>query len=192
MALESRSSIKRSFAAVLVLLGLHYVFIVRYGEPYPAVTMPAFTGTNAAPDGSIRWVTVIARVRFADGGTAELLPRDLLAEAPASHRMSIMREQFDVPPEPPAPPPAPSSRGELRRRLFPIERIRYERRFVQYTPPETHEWLRRRLGVLYPDRQPALVTFVWSRQSARVADGSVQRARETIGEYTIALDETAR
>ena len=192
MALESRSSVKRLFAAILVLLGLHYVFIARYGEPYPAVTMPAFAGTNAEPDGSSRWVTVIARVRFADGSTAELLPRELLAEAPTSHRMSIMRRQFDVPPEPPAHPPAPSFGRELRRRLFPIERIRYERRFVQYTRPETQEWLRRRLGALYPHREPALVTFVWSEQSARLVDGSLQRARETIGEYTVPLDETAR
>jgi hypothetical protein len=106
--------------------------------------------------------------------------------------MSIMRRQFDVPPEHPEHPPAPSPRSELRRRLFPIARIRYERRFGQYTRPETREWLRRRLRALYPDREPTLTTFVWSRQSARLVDGSVQRARETIGEYTIALDEAAR
>jgi hypothetical protein len=103
-----------------------------------------------------------------------------------------MRRQFDVPPEPPAHPQAPSFGRELRRRLFPIERIRYERRFVQYTRPETQEWLRGRLRALYPDRGPALVTFVWSEQSARLVDGSLQRARETIGEYTVPLDETAR
>jgi hypothetical protein len=137
-------------------------------------------------------VTVIARVLFADGSTAELLPRELLAEAPTSHRMSIMRRQFDVPPEPPEHPPASSSMREFRRRVFPIERMRYERRFVQYTRPETRDWLRHRLRALHPDREPALITFVWGRERARLVDRSLQRGREIIGEYTVALHETAR
>lgn len=191
MSLESRSAVKRVFAAVIVLLALHYVFIWAYKEPYPTVTMPSFAGTGITADGESRWLAVTATVQFADDRTEELLPRTLLAEAPASHRLAMMRWAFSAPPVQREPPPL-SSNAQLRMKVFPIERIRYERQYVLYTRPETRQWLERRLQALYPERTPRTITFIWYWDQARLVEGSMRRTEEVIAKYVVNLREEAQ
>ena len=64
----------------LVVLAQAVFMHAGFGEPYPALMMPAFSGTRTAPDGSIGVTSIEVAVCFADGAATQI-PITTLAHA---------------------------------------------------------------------------------------------------------------
>ena len=150
-------AIKLVFAAVLLWQIPQYVITAKFGEPYPALSMPSFTGTLTDASGNIRFASVKCEVFFESGRLAWVSPHALLSQVPDSSRYPIMAHMF-------SPPPAAANQVQtqtLKALLFPgrtLSRIRGQQKEVD---PQTKAWLMRRLQVLYPSEIPKAATFVW-------------------------------
>jgi hypothetical protein len=167
--------------AILVLFAAQIGFMQSYLEPYPALTQPRFMGTRTTPDGLIEIPAVEAAVTFRDGSQAALTLAALFPEMHSAHRYAAAEVAFH------ASTPLPSDRvrivapaGRLRRWLdetvWPARDL-MARRFWTGNPatPETIDWLRRRLVVIYPNRQPQRVDFMWYEDFYRQGEVSLER-----------------
>jgi len=157
MMLKGKSTIRLLFAAVILWQIPQYIITARFREPYPALSMPDFSGTLADRNGNIRLRNVKCKVLFQGGGLAWVSPHTLLSQAPDSHRALIMTHMFS----PPAATPDQVPLRTLKAQLFPgwiLSSIRGQEKGLD---PQTKEWLKRRLQVLYPSATPQAITFVW-------------------------------
>jgi len=163
----------------------------RYGEPYPAIMMPAFGGTLATPAGNIAIESGAAVVRFTDGSTARATLRALLAEMPVSHHWVVGTTMFrHTPIEAGSVPPRSALKGWIIEHVTPI-RARWAERRRRGNPvePETQEWLARRVAAMYPAKAASSVEFEWMRHEYRVVDGRAVLIDESTTErYAVALD----
>ena len=171
---KRKSRIKVLFAAVILWQGLQSVITARFGEPYPALIMPSFAGTKEDRDGKIRFGDVNCKVLFQDGHVGWMSSYDLLSPAPSSRQGPIMEHMF-------SPPPATPVRlsHTLKARLFPGRTLSYVRAAQKELDPQTKEWLKRRIGVIYPSQEPKMVTFIWYQDVF-----NVNRAKPTVTEPT--------
>ena len=155
------------FALVVVLLPTQYWFARAnpWGEPYPALLMPAFDGTQTDRHGRVSGESVAIVVSFGDGTTESVPLRTLLAAAPSSHIIAMAQIALKPKPSPPVDrPTSPSSLRELLKRyVVPGLPLRAAR--IQYWSephPLTVEWLRTRMRELFPGRRAMRVTVDWS------------------------------
>jgi hypothetical protein len=149
--------IKFLFAGLILWLPLQYVIAARFGEPYPALVMPSFPGTMADPSGNIRFGNVRCKIFFRNGDVGWVSTRDVLAQAPSSHHGAIMEHMFS----PPSGAVGRDSSSGLTARLFPGRALSQIRQKQKELDPQTKEWLKRRIQVLYPSQPFTAVTFVW-------------------------------
>ena len=174
------------FALVVILLPTQYWFARAnpWGEPYPALLMPAFEGTQTDGHGRASGESVAIVVSFGDG-TVESVPlRTLLARAPSSHIMAMAQIALKPKPSPPVDRPAsPSSLRELlKRHVVPGLPLRAARISYWSGPdPLTVEWLQTRMRELFPGRRAIRVTVDWS------VDTYVWQADRWIRQQTRAL-----
>jgi hypothetical protein len=161
------------FAVVAILLPIQFWFAKTNsrGEPYPALLMPAFDGTSSDARGLASGRSVTVTVTF-DDGTVEPLPlRRLFARAPSSHILALAEIGLKPKPSPPvgyARSPG-SFRELLKQHVLPGLSLANARRYYWSGPePETVDWLRARVGELFPGRPARGVrvewrvdTFVW-------------------------------
>src|SRR6202171_4287508 len=172
--LKRKSRIKLLFAAVILWQGLQSLINAKFGEPYPALIMPNFSGTKVDHNGTIRFSDVKCKVLFQDGRVGWASAHDLLSPAPSSQHTAIMEHMF-------SPPPATTVQlpHTLKSRLFPGRTLSYVRGTQKELDPQTKEWLKRRIQVLYPAGEPKVITFIWYEDVF-----NVNRATPTITEPT--------
>jgi hypothetical protein len=187
-----RNAVLLLFLAVIGAAALQEVFILQFGEPYPALRMPSFRGTLGAGDKVVlRDVEVV--IGFADGGTEQLSPHQLLAEAPDPLRMLMMSANFRPGAERPSHSPQPPPAGGVKRfvlRLVPGYTLANRRWQEKEAPPPTRRWLRRRLAALHPGRTPVAVDFRWYDDTYSLADGSfIRTTRQPYGEFRVGLND---
>lgn len=151
------AKIKFLFAAVILTQPLQYMFIAKYGEPYPALTMPNFTGNKTDRNGNISFTNVICKVNLSNGRVRWLTEHDLLPQVPSSHQYPIMSHMFGVPSDATDSWP-PNS---LKARLFRGEALSRARSAQKELDPQTKDWLKRKLHELYPSQEPEMITFIW-------------------------------
>jgi hypothetical protein len=151
------------FAALILWQPFQYFITAKYGEPYPALILPPFSGTMQDQDGNIRFRNVNCKVTFQDGGVGWTSAYALLAQAPSSQHGAIMNHMFG-PPD----PEAHESGSSLKARLFPGRAISHLRQSQKKLDPQTEEWLQRRMQELYPSRTVTAVAFVWYDDTFRI------------------------
>src|SRR5262245_28624499 len=190
-AIPHKKAIKWLFAVVVLCQPLQYIFISRWGEPYPALTMPRFDGAQTdATRGVFSAVKVEARVLFNDSSIAWVSRDDLLDKAPGGARSEIMTSMFR-----PLESTSQPSSGGLKQRIrlavlpfFPGLAAKYARRTQQTPDPRTVRWLDERLGTLFPTRTAISVTFVWSNEIYQITPAGVERSDEVTGTYEVSLN----
>lgn len=184
-----RAAIKWLFAAVLLYMPLQYVIVAEFGEPYPALTMPPFSGTVTDANGVMRAPTVEVRVLCDDDSTVWISKDSLLADAPGSHRDAITYSMFSpVRPAKAAVVPGNGLKQRIKKAVLPGLVWRYEKVASSNPDPRTIEWLKRRLRELVPGRVPKSATFVWYSESYRPSPSGVERSRVETGTYEVHFD----
>lgn len=176
------------FASTIALLAAQCWFIPRYGEPYPAVTMPAFGGRGGFLDGHVALERYDA-VFIAEGREFSFPPAVLLAEFPDSHHPAIadhaLRPRRDVP----AKVGGTSRLGRLRDATFPGYAARRTSRDSPESTASLRTWLRGRARRLLPDRPVSRVEVRWYRERIRIAGAVFHATREPAGTLVVPLDE---
>ena len=166
------------FAVVAVLLPIQFWFARTsvFGEPYPALIMPAFDGLATNPDGKIPAESVSVVVTFADGAVEPMPLRMLFAGAPSSHIMAMAQIALKPePPRPPARPPDPWWRALIKRYVAPGLALRAAR--TQYwSGPE-----------VFPGRRAAAVTLEWHADTYEWRADRWQRHRNRTTSLTVPL-----
>ena len=186
----NKTAVKWLFAAVLAAQPLQYAIAYRYGEPYPALMMPRFTGTLTDAGGLIRIQNVEAQVEFQDHSVAQVSPADLVAAAPVSQRDSILYENFGPLPDGAALPRSAGLAGRVKDSLLPGLAIRKAKSGHHIPDSRTREWLKQRLQAIYRSRVPAKITFVWFNEVHQADAPRSELSREPIGTYQVVLNES--
>jgi hypothetical protein len=176
--------IRLLFAAVILWQPIQYLIAVRFGEPYPALIMPAFAGTLVDREGNIRFGDVKCKVLLQDGRTTLLSAYDLLSVAPSAHHGAIMAHMFS----PPAPPIDPWPAGSLKARLFPGRALSRIRKTQNILDPQTKDWLKHRLETIYPGEEPESITFVWYEDVFNVKQVPPKSTQEPVGLREVSFD----
>jgi hypothetical protein len=169
--------IKLLFGAVILWQPLQYVVTAKWGEPYPALMMPRFSGTLVDSQGDIRITDVACEIFFRDGQVTWLSAHDLLSQVPSAHQGPIMSHMF-------SPPPVAAdhrSPRDLKARLFPGRALSHIRGTQKDLDSQTRDWLKRRLRDLYPSQEPKAMTFVWYDDVFNVNRVPPTSTREPVG-----------
>ena len=184
-----RRAIRLVFWLLLLSQPFQYVFVARFGEPYPALMMPQFVGSMTDVNGEIRSETAESKIAFVDRSTALLSTEELLSNAPASHRDTIMQFAFGLRPTGDSLRDSSSSiTARIKASpLFPGLAARYSARTRTQVDPRTRAWLTKRFRELYPSRTATAVTFVWYQEFYH-PKASPDRSRRMIGAYEVQLD----
>jgi hypothetical protein len=169
--------IKSLFLAVILWQLPQIAITARFGEPYPALTMPSFAGTLADQNGNIRLRDVKCQIWFRDGSVRWTSPHGLLSQVPDSTRAPIMAHMFSPVPAGVEPPPP----NTLKARLFPgkaLSKLRGKQKELDF---ETKKWLLERIAVLYPAAKPVAISFVWYDDVFNVNRTAAAPTREPVG-----------
>ena len=167
LTLHSTIKIRILFLSILLIFPFQLLFVYFFGEPYPALMMPAFAGTEGAKaDGSFESTQTDILVHFTDGQTEQISQQTLLADIPDSHHGAIMRMMFRPNEERQAPPDDAWGDNALERfiktHIVPGYVIKQQRgTFEPEAHMETKQWLKQRIHELYPYRTAHTVEFVY-------------------------------
>jgi hypothetical protein len=163
-------------ASTVALLLAQCWFIPRFGEPYPAVTMPSFSGSGAYRDGVVSFRNYEA-VFIAEGREFPVAPEVLLAEFPDSHHGTIARNVLRPGGEPAVRTGERSRMGRLRDAVFPGLEAWRSAGSTGEKNASLRSWLRRRALAVVPDHQVSRVELRWYRESVRLEGGAVRVER---------------
>ncbi len=175
------------FAAVLVQFA---IIGAGFGEPYPAIMMPDFRGTGGSRDGIVRIRVLEIVVTFLDGSVEHPTLATLLTPMPESVFAQVSLRNFRVTtPFPSGEQPRVGLKAWLVDHVTPIRSIRYRRRAAgNPPPPDTVQWLRDRLRLIYPGRQAQRIQFQWYSDGYRLSDLTLQRVEHlAAGSYPVEL-----
>lgn len=159
----SQRRIRRLFLALFVLLPVQYgtVLLCEYAygiELWPALVLPSF----ARVYGDAEAITVEVpemSATFAEGAQAPVELAALLSALPVSHRRSLVRRTFPLPPDGAAPTALPA---------------------------DTRHWLRDRLHVLFPGRSVLAFHVDWVRVAYPLGSDA-EGQRQALGTVTADL-----
>jgi hypothetical protein len=181
--------VKILFAAVILWQPMQYIFVSRFGEAYPFLQLPSFRGTLTDDAGNIRFEAVDIKVSFKDGAKSKIKSDALLAQVLSPYRQPIMSHMFG--PGGLASAPAGNSRWQRTKTLlFPGFVASRARTTGADVDPETRRWLRNRLLVLFPSKQPTTVTFLWRTDTYHTAASSFAVTHQDTGVREVSLDES--
>lgn len=178
------------FVVTIALLAAQTFFISRYGEPYPALTMPTFQGHGSYHEGRIRVIQHDA-VFVAGGETFSFPWKVLLEEIPISFHGDIAQLLFRFR-NPAAPAPMTGRWGRLRDALFPG----YAGRRTSCELPENVEslrsWLHGRGEALVPGRQLSRVEIRRFVESVRFTSVGMETDRELIETLVVSWEKDGK
>jgi hypothetical protein len=171
--------VRAVFAVAAGLFAVQCAFIHFFGEPYPAITMPTFSGSGGYRDGAVE-MTRYDAVFISAGQEFSFTPNQLLAEFPDGHRAAIaanaLRPAGDAPPS--------STKGSRIRRIqetiFPGFAAGNLSRNSAENKASLQAWLRGRAESLVPGRPVSRAEIRWYREAESFgADGTRVETRRT-------------
>jgi hypothetical protein len=163
------------------LLAVQCAFIHFFGEPYPALTMPTFSGSSGYRDGAVE-MTQYDAVFISAGQEFSFTPNELLADFPDGHRAAIaanaLRPTSDA-----APTPTKASRiRRIQETIFPGFAAGNLSRNSAENKASLRAWLRERAESLVPGRPVSRAEIRWYRVAETFgADGTRVESRRTPG-----------
>ena len=158
-----RNTVLLAFAIGFPVFG--YYFAQRFGEPYPWLIMPDFSGDHRDADGNFSASRVEVVVAFSDGGEEALSLGDLFSPAPPATASRIYADLIR---------PKPTNQRTEEEILGTPEtsRFYYLKLYVQpgfvarefngrpaVPHPETVDWLSNRVADLFPERAAVELRF---------------------------------
>jgi hypothetical protein len=167
----------------IVLLVAQNLFMIRFGEPYPAIMLPGFAGSRGYKDGSVK-VARYETVFVADGEEFPFSPKVLLSEFPDSHHGAIAKS-FTPPKQLRAKPQV----GPILEAIFPGYTAWSEFQDSSANGASLKDWLRSRGRVLVPGRTVSRVEFRWFHEIVRVDGTNLVTQREPLDTLTVWLEE---
>jgi hypothetical protein len=174
------SRVRAVFVAVIGLLGAQCVFVHFFGEPYPAVAMPTFSGSGGYRDGSVELQRYDAVFVADDGKEFSFGPNVLLAEFPDGHRAAIAANAMR-PRDESLPTSAPGSRvRRIRDAIFPGFAAGNLKRNSPENQASLEHWLRGRAQVLVPGHTIVRAEIRWYRVASTFGgDGTWTESKRT-------------
>lgn len=174
------SRVRAIFVAVIVLLAGQCVFIHFFGEPYPAVAMPTFSGSGGYRDGSVELLRYDAVFVADDGKEFLFAPKVLMADFPDGHRMAIALNALR-PRDESLPASASSSRiRRIRDAIFPGFAAGHLKRNSPENRASLERWLRGRAQALVPGQTVSRAEIRWYRAASTFgADGAWTESKRT-------------
>lgn len=94
----SRWLIRGLFIVIWPVFLVQYLYYHQVGEPYPAVLMPSFAGSDVASPERAYTEQIEIHVFPADGSRVVCSMDELLKDAPPAHRRNIMKTSLSSPP----------------------------------------------------------------------------------------------
>lgn len=144
-----------------------HLFIAVYGEPYPALLMPDFSGGGQMHGARQVFHSVRFDVEFADGSTKTLTARELLRDIPDSQHWAIVNNTFR------RLDPGGTAADEPIRGWLPGRQRWWQRRYDRSRAFKAAPWLRARLERMFPGERPSAVTVRWIH--IVVGNGTLER-----------------
>jgi hypothetical protein len=175
------------FLTVVALLVAQSLFIYRYGEPYPAIVMPGFSGSGGYRDGRVEIMQYEA-VFITEGETFSFPPKVLLEEFPDSHHGTIAYIALTPRSESPQTAQRTSRIARLRDAIFPGYGARKTSRDSPENFASLQDWLRGRARALVPGRRVSRVEIRWFLEKVRIAGTKFHTEREPTGTLVIPLN----
>lgn len=167
---------------VTVLLTMQWLFISRFGEPYPALVMPGFGGSGGYRDGKVEFSTYDVVITTPQASYV-FTPREFLSDIPDSHHGAISRIL-----RPPSEKVGTdkvetvsnsgSRLGRLRDEIFPGYA---QRRLSQRTAEKNTElkiWLKQRAERLLPGQEISAAEIRWHSDKIRIENNKVEHDRQ--------------
>lgn len=180
LTLHHTIKIRILFLSILLIFPFQLLFVYFFGEPYPALMMPAFAGTEGAKaDGSFESTRTDILIHFTDGQTEQVSQQTLLANIPDSHHGAIMRVMFRPTGESQTSSDDLSGDTALERfiqtYIVPGYVITQQRdAFETETHTETKQWLKQRIHELYPHQTPHAVEFIYYTDTLQYAHNDLR------------------
>jgi hypothetical protein len=172
------------FLPIAALIVQFALISMSFGEPYPGLMMPGFTGTQMTPDGNVTVVTVDIQVGFADTTSTEQLSlAQLLGPMPASMFGAVSWNVFHSMPKVAGDvlQPRKGLKAWLVDHVIPHRTLRFRRMATGNSPaPDTIQWLQARLGVLYPEHRAQWIDFRWYQNSYRLRHTAFDRVSHAL------------
>lgn len=185
MGYISDSRIKIFVVSIVLLFIIQEILIYNYiSEPYPALRMPPFSGTNLNAEGFYETSSVDIEIFFEDEDQLLVTPNRFFYDSPISHRW-VLSGTFKPAPE--TLNTVPHKEFAALKPVFPgffISRQRSD--FEVQRHPETVQWLKNKINDIAPDKNPQLISFKWYRDQYH-PDRLLQRERELSGITNIEL-----
>lgn len=181
--------IRLLFVAALLTQVIQYVFVWKFGEPYPALTMPSFAGVLTDERGNLSLTGASCQIAFADGTSTSLAIYDLFSQAPSAYHDAMVTHLFSIP-DSESKANSPSFKG-LKYRFFPALAINRTRRAnaASTVDPLTRKWLSWRLNAEYRPRAISSVAFIWHTDTFDIQNYSKSPTRTILGIREVALSE---
>jgi hypothetical protein len=154
------------FQVRMIFLGCLILLIVQetvirtlFDEPYPALRMPPFAGTGMNESGYYQTSGFEIIIGF-DDGTSEVVSQHEFFDAPDSHHWVLVRNF--TPKDTTRKQRTSESRLERLRPIAPgLVMSRTRTRYEIQQHPDTREFLRNRIDIIYPDRVPSYLDVNW-------------------------------
>ncbi len=148
------------FITAIALLVAQSVFIHKYGEPYPTITMPSFKGSGGFQNGRVKIIRYEA-VFIANGEEFSFKPKVLLEKFPDSHIAEISQSLMPTPAVGVTKATPTGRLSRLRDIVFPGYGARRKSQDSPAYIASLKDWLRSRGRELVPDRPVSRVEIRW-------------------------------
>jgi len=186
--------VRALFAAAAALFAGQCVFIHFFGEPYPALAMPTFSGSGGYRDGSVELVRYDAVFVADDGNEFSFAPNVLLADFPDGHRAPIAANALRPRNESLPTSPAGSRVRRIRDAIFPGFAAGNLKRNSPDYEASLQKWLRERAQALVPGQTISRAEIRWYRVASTFgSDGTWTESKRTPdGTLVVALQGDAQ
>jgi hypothetical protein len=180
-------AIRLLFLSVLIFFVLQYLFMYRFGEPYPALVMPGFSGSGGYVDGHIRIKRPEVVFVFDDESTAIFSQRQLLSKIPDGHHGMIFASFFQLPKDEQLHDNSPPKYGINRRTIFPGWQAGKANRMAAPNRESIRLWLKNRGAELMPGKHIKHVDIRWYEEIYRMGEAKFASSRQLLGTWTIPI-----
>jgi hypothetical protein len=171
--------VRAVFAVIVGLLAVQCAVVHFFGEPYPALTMPTFSGSGGYRDSAVE-MTRYNAVFISAGQEFSFTPNQLLAEFPDGHRAAIAANALR-PTSNALPGPTNASRiRRIQATIFPGFAAGNLSRNSAANKASLQTWLRGRAENLVPGRPVSRAEIRWYRVAKTLgANGTPVESRRT-------------
>lgn len=183
--MRERTAYRLAFAAVVAILPLQHYVKQHFGEPYPSLYMPDFSG-GGIRDGRLQAESGDFQVQFCDGRTLTLRPNEFFNALPVSVVQSAMQWMFG--PSIFKPRPIPRWKNWVIRYVSPG----YGRRMLRaqgmsFIDEQTKRWIRHQVTARFGG-EPKMFKALWYIDTYDVRKSFPIRSRQLVSTVPITFE----